>query len=40
MGLRQDHLTHVVHVSLLDKRRYARIMSEVPDIVEKDYLVE
>ena len=40
MWLRRVHLTDVVHVSLLDRGQYARIMSEVPDIAEKYYLVE
>lgn len=38
--LRQVYLTDVVHVSLLNRRQYARIMSEVPDIAGKYYFVE
>lgn len=40
MWLRQVHLRDVVHVRLLNKRQYARIMSEVLDTAEKDYPVE
>lgn len=40
MWLRQVHLKDVVHASLLDKKQYARIMSEVPDIAEKNDLEE
>lgn len=40
MWLGQVQLTDIVHVSLLDKSQYARIMCKVPEIAEKDYLVE
>lgn len=38
--LRQVYLTDVVHISLLNRRQYARLMSEVRDIAGKYYFVE
>lgn len=40
MWLRQVHPRDVVHISLPDKRQYARIMNAVLDIADKDCLVE